>query len=197
VLVSSHWTPGGILRTFGGGILDALVPLAGECEIVQISHPNLWNDPQFDIYDPKTQRPSQKGFSSAWIRDALDHRHQTGKVKVFYNLESPDLLMAADLLIGDYSSIVIEFSMFDRPILFYDVPERFFNRRTYDLYAAACIPFRRADYVERLVRHALNNPSKKSAGRQRLSAHFNYNIGGATEAVVNAIAGLSVEKALA
>ena len=190
MLVSSHWTPDGILRTFGGGILDALAPLAGACEIVQISHANLWEDPQFDSYDPKTRWSSQKGFSSAWIRDALDARHKVGKAKVLYDVESPDPLMAADLLIGDHSSIVIEFSMFDRPILFYDVPKRFFDRRTYDLYIEASWSFRRADGVGRLVRHALSNPSDKKAGRQRLSAHFNYNIGGATEAVVNAIAGL-------
>ena len=192
VLVSSHWTPDGILRTFGGGILDALAPLAGSCEIVQISHPVLWTDPPYDTYDPKTQRPSQQGFSSKWIRESLSARHKTGNVKVFYELESPDLLMAADLLIGDYSSIVIEFSMFDRPILFYDVPERFFDRGVYNLYAEASFPFRRADDVARLVRHALSNPSDKEGGRQRLSATFNYNIGSATEAIVNALAGLLV-----
>ena len=162
VLVSSHWTPAGILRTFGAGILNALAPLAGECEIVQISHPNLWEDPQFDTYDPKTKRPSQEGFSSAWIRDALDARHQAGKARVFYDLESPELLMAADLLIGDHSSIVIEFAMFDRPILFYDVPDRFFERRTYELYAGGRARFRRADRVA-----ALRPPrAQQSVGEQ-------------------------------
>ncbi len=194
LLVTSHWTPDGILRTFGGGILDALAPLAGSCEIVQISHPNIWDDLQYDTWDPNTERPGQEGFSSAWIRAALDARHAAGKAKVFYDLESPELLMAADLLIGDYSSIVIEFSMFDRPILLYDVPERFFDSNVHDLYVGASLCFRRADDVERLARYALSNPSHQRDGRRRLSAHFNYNIGGATDAIVDVIAGLPVGK---
>ena len=58
VLVGSHWTPGGILRAFGGSILDALAPLAGECEMAQISHPNLWEDLPYDTWHPTNRWPS-------------------------------------------------------------------------------------------------------------------------------------------
>ena len=191
MLVGSHWTPGGILRAFGGGILDALTPLAGECEIAQISHPNLWEDLPYDTWHPTNRWPSQKEFSSAWICAAPDARQNAGIVKVTDDLESTDLLMAADLYIGDYSSNVIEFSNFDWPILYYGARERFFDSKIYDLYAGASTPFHSADYIARLARLALGNPEINQAGRQRLRRHFNYNIGGATKAVVEAISGLS------
>lgn len=190
ILLASHWTPDGILRSFGCDIIDALAPLADACEIVQTAHPVLWADPQYDSFNPDAERPSQEGFSSATIRSQLDARHKAGTAKVMYDIESPALLMAADLLIGDFSSIVIEFSLFDRPILFYDVPERFHDSTVHDLYAGAGAPFRHARDVLPLVRHALANPAEKSEGRRRLSAHFNYNIGGAAEAVADAIVGL-------
>ena len=121
----------------------------------------------------------------------LDARQNAGIVQVIDDLESTDLLTAADLYIGDYSSNVIEFSNFDRPILFYDAQERFFDSKIYDLYAGASTPFHSADYIARLARLALGNLEINQAGRQRLCRHFNYNIGGATKAVVEAISGLS------
>lgn len=84
--------------------------------------------------------------------------------------------LAADLLITDYSSVMFDYALLDRPIVFHtpDLHEYLTLRGTYvDLVSVAPGPFTRTTAeLAAAVRHALDHPDERSVDRARFVADF-------------------------
>jgi len=83
------------------------------------------------------------------------------------------LLAAADLLVGDYSSVMTSYSLLDRPIVFFDKPDfEFTFADLKDVFTGASHPFAHIDELVSACRAALSDPKVKAEGRARMRSVF-------------------------
>ena len=189
ILVSSHWTPDSILRTWGHAVLAALEPFSARNSIVQIAHAGIWDFPAYDTYDPgKDVYKEAKIFNSKKLFDDLN-TYCAGRKQFHFlpDVNTQKALAVADLLIGDYSSIIIEYCVLDRPIVFTSRPERFFAEINYHRYAAACGAAGSLEQLAAVVTEELDSPLQRSEARQALAGAFIWNLGSAAATVANEI----------
>jgi CDP-glycerol glycerophosphotransferase (TagB/SpsB family) len=90
-------------------------------------------------------------------------------------------------MIGDYSSIIAEFSALNRPIVFSSRKNRFINKTNFKRYAAACSAAKTLNQLPAAVAEELKSPQKRSAGRQELANRFVWNLGNAAQTVAEEI----------
>jgi hypothetical protein len=113
------------------------------------------------------------------------------------------LMVAADLLLSDASSVAFEFCVLDRPILFVDVPDLLRKRarlpeNAMDLESHGRKVGRVVDSAEDLARaigEELAEPSKRSAERRAAAEHIFHLPGGASRRAADRIAQLAREAA--
>jgi len=83
------------------------------------------------------------------------------------------LLAAADLLVGDYSSVMSTYSLLDRPIVFFDQPDfEFTFAGLKDIFVGASHSFSRLDELVPACQAALSNPQAKAEGRAHMRRTF-------------------------
>lgn len=182
ILIASHWTPDGLLRTFGTGPIQAVSAMEEGFQIIQGAHPKLWDDPQHDSLQFTVRNVRQDGFSSRWIREALVREEARG-VNVQWGIENNLAVLACDAMIADHSSIVVEAAILDKPVVCHLRRARFDLRFAYDLYREAVVEFERCGDLPGALREALSDPEAKVAGRERMRSMFAFNLGGASEAI--------------
>jgi len=101
-------------------------------------------------------------------------------------------LLAADLLIGDHSGIMIEFAILDRPMVQIDM---FGDRRMFGIWQEPAShygsfqigEFATPDTLPKAVNEALNNPNKYKFLRDYWKWRSFYNFGTATKAAADAV----------
>jgi len=189
ILVTSHWTPNSILRTWGIGTLAALEPFANSHSIVQIAHKGIWDFPAYDTYIPGVETYKHpRVFDSAKLYQELRTycKYRT-RVHFLPDANALKCLAVADLLVGDYSSIIAEFCALDRPIVFTNRKDRFFDAINYQRYAAACGAADSLDQLAAVATAELNSPDKRSGARQDLANAFIWNLGNAAATVADEI----------
>ena len=103
-------------------------------------------------------------------------------------IETNDLLFAVDLLITDYSSIVYEYSILGRPMLFfaYDLDEYVASRDFYEPYASF-VPGRIVRTFEELLDAIRREDYQEDKVGPFARRHFDHLDGGSTDRVIDLI----------
>jgi CDP-glycerol glycerophosphotransferase (TagB/SpsB family) len=106
-----------------------------------------------------------------WTKESYKNKLRSYKNVIY--LEEFDVthyLMIADVLVGDYSSIIGEFCAFDKPIITFKVPD---SDRTIDditnLIRSISIQIDTYQEIHSALKHSINNPEEKS--EERLEAN--------------------------
>jgi hypothetical protein len=181
ILVTSHWTPASILRTWGLETLAALEPLTAQYSIVQSAHRGIWDFPAYDTFraDVDTYKEAEVFDSKTLYQELHTYCRNRNRVRFLPDINTWEALAIADLLIGDYSSIITEYCVFDRPIVFSNRRDRFFDEINYQRYAAACGTADSPDELVDAVTRELASPEKRSNARKELADTFIWNLGNA------------------
>ncbi len=88
------------------------------------------------------------------------------------------LLAVADLLVGDYSSVMTSYSLLDRPIVFFNDPEfQFSIAELKQVFIEAAHSFSDMEGLLPACIDALNNPEAKFVGRRTMRQTFYNNEG--------------------
>ena len=184
VLYAPAWDPGGSLRSFGDQVLEQLLSLDDVNVIVKL-HPVSHTPPSSSSYDFYTGGVD-------WTERFRKYESNPRFRHVTYFQVDP-LLIAADLLVTDFSSVALEFVGLDRPIIYLDCPEYF--ERTLKLPGYETDPVyvktnpranagrhvgivvEDVETLAPVVTEALANPSINSDKRRKLGSMLLYNPG--------------------
>ena len=194
VLYAPTWDAGGALRSFGDAVIEQLLAVEGVNVIVKL-HPVSHTPPSSSDYELYTGGVNwterlRKYESNPLFRHVAD-------------FEADPLLVAADLLVTDFSSVALEFVVLDRPIIYIDCPEYFektlrlpyyesdpeyvkTNPRTNSGRHVGVV----VEHVEGLaaaVADALANPSLNSDKRRELASILLFNPGHGAEVAAGEI----------
>src|SRR5699024_4716513 len=92
--------------------------------------------------------------------------------------EVNDILFITDILISDYSSLVYEFALFKRPMLFYafDLEDYVTSRDFYETYQEF-VPGKIVETFDELVKALQNNDFEENKIQSFLEKHFSYQDG--------------------
>lgn len=177
ILLTSHWTETSILRKWQERIVESLLPLTEQMNVIVTAHPKLW------------ELKKSSGFCSRSLWEGLSAIEARSEyLRIVRSANSEQMLNAADLLICDNSSIRVEYSVTDRPTLFFSNPEhRFFSPVTQKLYEDSAENFVTLDGLADRVVAALNNPQAHAEGRAALRRYFVHNAGNAALSIVDII----------
>lgn len=104
--------------------------------------------------------------------------------------EVNDILFITDILISDYSSLIYEFAVFKRPMLFYafDLEDYVTSRDFYEPYEKF-VPGKIVETFDDLISSLYNNNFEQEKVSKFLDKHFKYHDGRASERVVRNIFG--------
>jgi hypothetical protein len=167
IMVSSHWTEDSLLWKWGANLLRTLRPLADRFNIILTAHPKIWELPESENFSP----------SALW-QELQEIAEEEDNIMIYRGGNPLPLLNAADLLICDNSSIRIEYSVFNRPAVFYKVAGgRFDSRYVQSLYEKSSYIFSELDLLPALVINALARPEALAAENQELKQYFHANLG--------------------
>jgi CDP-Glycerol:Poly(glycerophosphate) glycerophosphotransferase len=204
VLYAPAWDPGGSLRSFGEEVIEQLLSVEGANIIVKlhpVSHtPRSSSNYEFYTGGVNWTERFRKYESNPSFRHVTDS-------------QVDPLLVAADLLVTDFSSVALEFVVLDRPIIYIDCPEYFEKTLKLPYYESdpeyvKTNPRANAGrHVGVVVEHveglgaaaadALANPSLNSDKRRMLASMLLYNPGRGSEVAAGEILrllGLNREK---
>ncbi|WP_372367535.1 CDP-glycerol glycerophosphotransferase family protein [Candidatus Uabimicrobium sp. HlEnr_7] len=121
-------------------------------------------------------------------------RFENERVQLLRDTNVIPYLYAADLLISDASSVTVEYTLMDRPIVFLDVPKLFekvikrggdLDLDTYGRKIGTTV-YDPNDIVQ-VVRNSFSHPREHSELRQKMAKDVFFTPGGATERVANVI----------
>ncbi|EGQ3357512.1 CDP-glycerol glycerophosphotransferase family protein [Staphylococcus pseudintermedius] len=104
--------------------------------------------------------------------------------------EVNDILFITDILISDYSSLIYEFAVFKRPMLFYafDLEDYVSSRDFYEPYEEF-VPGKIVKTFNELMNSLYNNSFHQEKVPEFLDKHFNYQDGKSSERIVRHIFG--------
>ncbi|MDU0451360.1 CDP-glycerol glycerophosphotransferase family protein [Staphylococcus chromogenes] len=104
--------------------------------------------------------------------------------------EVNDILFITDILISDYSSLIYEFAVFKRPMLFYafDLEDYVSSRDFYEPYEEF-VPGKIVKTFSELMDSLYNNSFQQEKVPEFLDKHFNYQDGKSSERIVRHIFG--------
>ena len=194
VVYAPAWDPGGSLRSFGDTVIEQLLSI-GDANVVVKLHPvshTPASSPSYEFYTGGVDWTTRFRIYEA---NPL-FRHVTA-----YQVDP--LLVAADLLVTDFSSVALEFIGLDKPIIYLDCPEYFEKTLKLPGYESdpeyvKTNPRANAgrhvgvvvEHVEGLAsaaREALADPAVNSAKRRELAGTLLYNPGRGAEAAAREI----------
>lgn len=124
------------------------------------------------------------------------------RIRIVRDLDIVPCLHAADVLVTDLSSVAVEYTLLDRPIIFLDIPkliERVAKRAPaldLETYGRNIGVVAGPNELAAAVTDALANPDRGSELRRKMASHLFHDAGGAVERVaqvIRAAAGLSAE----
>ena len=106
------------------------------------------------------------------------------------NCNCSDILFITDILISDYSSLVYEFAVFKRPMLFYafDLEDYITSRDFYEPYETF-VPGKIVQSFDDLITALDNEDFEQEKVPQFLDKHFKYQDGRSSERLVRTLFG--------
>lgn len=194
VLYAPSWDAGGSLRSFGETVIEQLLSVEGINVIIKL-HPVSHTPPSSSDYALYTGGVN-------WA-ERLRKYESNPSFRHVTDAQVDPLLVAADLLVTDFSSVALEFVVLDRPIIYVDCPEYFEKTLRLPYYESdpeyvKTNPRTNAgrhvgvvvEHVEGLgaaVADALANPSVNSDKRRMLASMLLYNPGRGAEVAAGEI----------
>jgi hypothetical protein len=144
---------------------------------------------QFDVIIKLHDHPKNKATDWPTRLREMENEH----IKVSREMDVVPLLIAADLLISDASSVSNEFSLLNRPMVFLDVPKLLARARKRSNSALDLDTWGRrggpvvksSEDVVQQVDDELQHPERHEEVRRQMAADLFYNPGQATETAVN------------
>lgn len=183
ILIASHWTETSILRTLGPKLAEQVAKDYPNYNVIQTAHEKIWTNPPLNKTHKKDLFDSQ-----ALIKQLHAVQEKCSNFKLIRRSQIQPLLTIADIFITDLSSVIVEYSLLDRPILFYNVTEEVFtDQTTLTLYKNASSCFKEIEEVKPLLNQQLQSPELKSKERKALADYFLDNQGEATTTSVNTL----------
>ena len=194
ILYAPAWDPGASHRTHGTKVAELLLAM-GDYNVLTKMHPASMEPPNSQYYK--------------FYTGGKDWRAEFGKLnnprfRFIDDWVVNPLLVAADLLVTDFSGIALEYLVLDKPVLYIDCPE-FYEKtqkewnndpdmaRNDDRFNAG----RNTGYVvpslgelTTLAARALANPQELSERRKQLAEIFLYNPGQASIAAADTVSEL-------
>jgi hypothetical protein len=194
VLYAPAWDAGGSLRSFGEAVVEQLLSIEGVNVIVKL-HPVSYTPLSSSNYELYTGGVN-------WV-ERFRRYEANPSFRHVTNYEVDPFLVAADLLVTDFSSVALEFVVLDRPIIYIDCPEYFEKTLALPYYKSdpeyvKTNPRTNAgrhvgvvvEHVEGLAAAAtdtLANPSRNSDKRRELAWMLLYNPGRGAEVAAGEI----------
>ena len=184
ILYAPAWDPGGSLRSFGGEVIEQLLAVENANVIVKL-HP---------VSHTPASSPSYEFYTGGvnWV-ERFRQYESNERFRHVAEFQVDPLLVAADVLVTDFSSVALEFVGLDKPIIYIDCPEYF--EKTLRLPGYETDP----DYVKNnpranagrhvglvaervsdlrtIVERALADPARGSEKRRELATRLLYNPG--------------------
>jgi hypothetical protein len=184
VLYAPAWDPGGSLRSFGEKLIERLLSIDDVNVIVKL-HPVS--------HTPRSSNNFEFYTGGVDWKERLSRFESNARFRHIASYQVDPLLVVADLLVTDFSSVALEFIGLDKPVIYVDCPEYF--EKTLKLPGYESDPeyvknnprANAGRHVGRVVtdigsldvaaREELADPGRKSAGRRELAATLLYNPG--------------------
>lgn len=115
-----------------------------------------------------------------WTKDKYKEKLKLNKKIIFLEeMDATIYLMIADVLIGDYSSIIGEFCAFNKPIITFKVPD---SERTIpeiqELLKEISLQINDKEELENAIKLSIDNPNDKAANRDRANKILFYALDG-------------------
>ena len=175
VMVCSHWTPPGLLPTFGSRLIEALVTV-GNCNLIVGGHPQIW------------QQECRTRLGSDWYSRLEGAVARTGIGRAFPEPDARPFLFGADLLVSDHSSISLEYAVLGRPIVFFEHPDWVWgDPRLLEDLRRATMPVGSIDEIVSAVAGFVSRPLPWTADTSELVACSHAVLGTAAESAADAI----------
>lgn len=198
VVVTSHWTPEGNLRRFGAALARGILAAFPEANVLQTGHPNVWERVRYDIADPRANlatrlaRRIRRGLRpfdyDGLFRDLARLSAESPRFRLVDPDRSFEAVSAADVLVGDLSSVTVEFTLWDRPIVLSLPPGlRPWEPSLAAAYRAASESFEGPWDVGEALRRALAAPGSRRAGRAALRDLCLSHVGRSGERIVGLV----------
>lgn len=179
ILIASHWTECSILAQLGINLIQTIADKYPQYNVIQTAHDKIWTNPEY----------KEGALNSDVLKESLLNLEKSSDNIYFVPTSNiHELLAIADVFITDISSVIVEFSVMDKPILFFDLPQQSFaNEHTYSLYKNASTPFVSTNDAISAINEALINDKTKQPERSMLKKHFLCNVGTAAKAALQQI----------
>ena len=129
-------------------MIHVLSTLGDQVQIIQGAHSNLW-----------TNHVSTE--TSTWIYQALCHERDKGSALLSMGISDAMALLAADVVVGDISSIAIEAALLEKAILLNIDENSFRNKQIYEIYKIMSVQFEGAEDLLQKFIHGVNFPRKE------------------------------------
>lgn len=192
VIYAPAWDPGCSLRKYGMQIVSLLLSMEKVNVIVKLHPASIVgrNSPYWDFYT-----------GGVMWEEKFRIFCENNRFKYVGDVPVNPFLVAADVLITDFSGVALEFMILDRPVVYIDCPE-FYERTLKEWGCDANIAkyddrfnagrnvgylIEDIDLLQTAVIHAFNNPMELSPKRKALINQFLYNPGNGASATVDAI----------
>ena len=177
LLIASRWNSFGLLQTLQEAPFRMLASSFPEWNVIQTGHPWLWE--------------SREGIDPKWQSTLIDALHavEKGYPNAYFipSVPAEPLAAASDLLVADGSSIVTTFSLLDRPIVYFDNPDRAEeSKRPWAAYRDAGYTFTSLSELTKTCRIAMEDASPvHRKARGMLKEQFFTNSGCASDVMAN------------
>lgn len=194
ILYAPAWDPGGSLRSFGEPLIEQLLQVP-DANVIAKLHPVSHTPPSSASYEFYTG-----GVNWAERLSRFDSNPSFRHVADF---QVDPLLVAADLLVTDFSSVALEFVGLDKPIIYVDCPEYFEKTLKLPGYESdpeyvktnpranagrhVGIVVEDVNQLRTAAEEALANPSFNSVKRRDLASMLLYNPGRGAETAASEI----------
>jgi len=180
IVIFSHWTENSLFNNRGFELVKNLFQSDTDYNVIINGHEKLWFDPG---------SASGPSAPSTLYHSFKNLEKQSDSLRFLPMVKDPaPILRSADLFICDYSSIFIECSIMDKPILFFHHPEFIFmNEQVGELYRNAAFPFSGPEGICDLCTTALAQPNRHKLSRQKLVDFFIDNQGASAEYIADLI----------
>lgn len=164
ILITSHYTPGGILRALGPALFEQLCSAFPSHNVIQTGHPWLWRDEEDELQAWRVDVRAQL--------DAVLARH--AHARVVTDMLAEPLAAAADLLVADAASSALTiFGLLDKPIACYaDAALERKGKPGLSHYLDASHVFRELGEALPACRAALAEPQARADGRRAIREIF-------------------------
>ncbi len=183
ILIASHWTSAGNLRTYGASMIDALYWNFPDHQIIATCHPKLLTSPKSEfVTDKAIETPY---FEADWIIKSLENKANS-RVKIILDRRIADLMFVSDIFVGDHSSSFIEAAYFELPLVLRNL-NIYFDKNISSVVAQDAITFANLEQLIEGVRKAGQLKKYSENINLRIKELFHYNIGNAAQTIFEEI----------